>query len=92
MGGGEGGRWREELFFPLLTNEVLDDECANMSYLPLPDVVTQVLQEDSLAEIVFIAECIIDACEEKLTGKGGKGEREGGREGGRERGREGEGG
>ena len=50
-----------------LTNEIFDDESADVTKLALADVAAQVLQEHSLAEVVLVAERVVDTGEQEFT-------------------------
>ena len=51
----------------MLTYEVLRDDGTYVGDFGCRDVLAQVLQEDSLAQVVFSTECIVDTPKEQIT-------------------------
>ena len=52
-----------------LTDQVFDDERADVSYLPLRDVAAEVFQEHRPTEIVFAPERVVDTRVQELPGR-----------------------
>ena len=52
-----------------LTDQVFDDERADVSYLPLRDVDAEEFQEHSPAEVVFASERVVDTRVQELPGR-----------------------
>lgn len=48
------------------TNEVLGNQWSEVLYSLLLDVLTELLEKDRLAHVVFTAECVIDAAKQQV--------------------------